>query len=150
MLGGYHRYSEILVKPEIRNKNFEPVEQMYSEKTAVLEAHRCLKCDLRLRLFPNPDPPGNMKKFIAENIKSIPESAGVIQISDEKKEVFLIKGCENIKQALGELLEENKNGVYFTFELDQMYTKRESELMQQYLQKHGELPTGEDDLDDLF
>lgn len=144
------RYSEIVADPEIRNQNFQPVEKIYPEKIALLEAHRCLKCDLRVRLSANPDPPGNMEIFSAENIKSAPESAGVIQISDEKKEVFLIKGSENIKQSLEELLDEKKNGVYFTFELDQMYTKRESELMQQYLQKHGELPTGDDDLDDLF
>jgi len=35
-----------------------------------------------------------------------------------------------------------------------MYSKRESELMQVYLQKHGAMPPGDgggdDDLDDLF
>jgi hypothetical protein len=32
-----------------------------------------------------------------------------------------------------------------------MYTKRESELIQQHLQQYGELPGGgDDDLDDLF
>ena len=31
-----------------------------------------------------------------------------------------------------------------------MYSKRESELLQRYLQQHGEMPTGGDELDDLF
>jgi hypothetical protein len=31
-----------------------------------------------------------------------------------------------------------------------MYTARESELLQQYLAEHGELPEGDEDLDDLF
>mgnify|MGYP005860348927 CR=1 FL=1 len=31
-----------------------------------------------------------------------------------------------------------------------MYTKRESELIQQFLQEHGRLPEGNDVLDDLF
>jgi hypothetical protein len=33
-----------------------------------------------------------------------------------------------------------------------MYSKRESELIQEYLQQHGRMPAGEgdDDLDDLF
>lgn len=39
---------------------------------------------------------------------------------------------------------------YFGYEKDPMYTKRESELIQQYLQKHGRLPPGNEDVDDLF
>jgi len=31
-----------------------------------------------------------------------------------------------------------------------MYTKRESELIQQYLQQHGHLPPGNEEVDDLF
>jgi hypothetical protein len=33
-----------------------------------------------------------------------------------------------------------------------MYSKRESELIQEYLKRHGSMPPGEgdDDLDDLF
>ena len=41
--------------------------------------------------------------------------------------------------------------AWFDFEEDKMYSKRESELIQQYLQEHGEMPGGGDsDLDDLF
>ena len=36
------------------------------------------------------------------------------------------------------------------YELNELYTARESELIQQYLAEHGEMPSGEDDLDDLF
>ena len=41
------------------------------------------------------------------------------------------------------------------YEEDKMYSKRESELIQVYLQKHGQMPPGDgagggDDLDDLF
>ena len=31
-----------------------------------------------------------------------------------------------------------------------MYTGRESELLQKFLQEHGKLPPGNDELDDLF
>jgi hypothetical protein len=48
-------------------------------------------------------------------------------------------------------LEDNDRAQFFTYEEDAMYTKRESELIQQHLQVHGELPGGGDDeLDDLF
>ena len=42
---------------------------------------------------------------------------------------------------------------FFLWEEDRMYTKRESELIQQHLQKYGELPGSGldgDDLDELF
>ena len=40
---------------------------------------------------------------------------------------------------------------FFKFEEDQMYSQRENELLQQYMQKHGKMPGGGDDeLDDLF
>jgi len=57
----------------------------------------------------------------------------------------------NLKAALTEVLEENEKALFFVFKREPMYTKRESELIQQYLQEYGELPGGgEDDLDDLF
>ena len=50
-----------------------------------------------------------------------------------------------------EQLEENEKAAWFEFEEDKMYSQRESELIQQYLQEHGEMPGGGDDeLDDLF
>ena len=58
-----------------------------------------------------------------------------------------------LRQSLAESLESPGEAVWFLFEEDRMYTKRESELIQQYLQKHGKLPgdgSGGDDLDDLF
>jgi hypothetical protein len=36
------------------------------------------------------------------------------------------------------------------FEKAPMYTKRESELLQEFLQQHGRLPEGNDELEDLF
>ena len=69
---------------------------------------------------------------------------------DEKKEVYNIKGTDNMKDTLLEKLSYNEKANYFIYEADPMFTKRESELLQQYLQKHGKLPDSGDDLDDLF
>jgi len=55
-----------------------------------------------------------------------------------------------MKETLLEILDDNEKAEYFIYEADPMFTKRESELLQQYLQKHGKMPDSDDDLDDLF
>jgi hypothetical protein len=65
--------------------------------------------------------------------------------------VLAIKGTPNLRETLIQELEENTSAEWFDFEEDKMYSQRESELIQQYLQGHGEMPGGGDsDLDDLF
>ena len=66
--------------------------------------------------------------------------------------MYAIKGVDNIKQALSEIVETSDKAKYFLCDRDPMYSKRESELIQEYLQQHGRMPAGEgdDDLDDLF
>ncbi len=44
----------------------------------------------------------------------------------------------------------NENARFFVWEADPMYTKRESELIQQFLQQHGQLPGAGGELDDLY
>ena len=56
----------------------------------------------------------------------------------------------NLRQELEEQLETNTDACYFEWEEDPMYTKRESELIQQFLQQHGRLPPQNDELADLF
>ena len=53
--------------------------------------------------------------------------------------------------ALQEEITKDRPSVRFDFDENPMYTQRESELIQQYLQEHGRMPGGAgDDLDDLF
>ncbi len=138
------------VNAEKRKLNFDPFELTYDDETAIKEAARCLKCDLRLIIRHNPFPPEKFLKFTAENIEMVPSEEGVIQLLDDKKEVYHIKGTDNMKETLLEILDDNEKASYFIYEADPMFTKRESELLQQYLQKHGKLPDSGDDLDDLF
>ncbi len=138
------------VDADKRKLNFNPFELTYQENSAIKEGSRCLQCDLRLTFRHNPLPPEKYLKFSANNIESVPTVEGVIQLLDEKKEVFNIKGTDNMKKALLEILDDNNKAYYFIYEADPMYTKRESELLQQYLQKHGKMPDSGDDLEDLF
>jgi len=133
-----------------RKINFNPFELTYEEDSAIKEGSRCLRCDLRLRFRHNPSPPEKYLRFNVENIETVPSKEGVIQLLDDKKEAYNIKGTDNMRETLLEILEDNQQADYFIYEADPMFTKRESELLQQYLQKHGKLPDSGDDLDDLF
>ena len=50
------------------------------------------------------------------------------------------------------IVQTSTKAKFFLYEEDPMYSKRESELIQDYLREHGCMPPGEgeDDLDDLF
>jgi len=136
---------------ESRVKNFNEVVSRYSDEQAVQEAKRCLQCDLRLQLGCNPAPPQDWLPFDEDNINLVPETEGVFQLLDDDRNVLVIKGTANLRQELSIALEENHSATLFEFEEDKMYSQRESELIQKYLQEHGEMPAGSaDDLDDLF
>ncbi|MFH1083721.1 MAG: FAD-dependent oxidoreductase [Pseudomonadota bacterium] len=141
--------------PEIdlksRHEGFQEVSLGFTDDQALQEAKRCLQCDLRLYLGRNPSPPEKMVTFNEETIAQVPEAEGVYHLYDEDKNVLAIKGTPDLRKSLLEDLEDGSSAVWFDFEEDKMYSQRESELIQQYLQKHGEMPGGGDsDLDDLF
>jgi len=131
-------------------KDSEPVEQTLEDKDAIAEASRCLQCDLRLTICRNPSPPDKWHAFTTENIAQAPSSDGVFVLLDEKKGTLKISGVQNIRQALESELLKGGKAKYFHFEEDKMYTKKESELLQQYLQQHGKMPGGGEEEDELF
>jgi hypothetical protein len=93
--------------------------------------------------------------FNSENVAAVPEQLeGVFHLLDEQKNILVIKGTADIKAGLQEMLENAEKSKFFKYEEDKMYSKRESEEIQVYLQKHGQMPPGDgasgDDMDDLF
>ncbi|MBW2616624.1 MAG: FAD-dependent oxidoreductase [Deltaproteobacteria bacterium] len=136
---------------EARSEGFQEVALGYTDEQAVKEARRCLQCDLRLYLGANPSPPEKILAFNAEHINEAPEEEGVYQLYDEERNIIAIKGTANLRESLLQELEDNERAAFFDVEEDKMFSQRESELIQQYLQEHGEMPGGGDDeLDDLF
>ena len=136
-----------------RKSSFCLVENCMSEEQAREEAGRCLRCDLRLLILPVTLPPEKWMELSEENVALVPAEEGVFQLLNENKEVIVIKGSQDMQADLREKLQGETNAVYFGFEEDKMYSKRESELIQQFLQQFGKMPEGdggEDDLDDLF
>jgi len=147
----WHRVMAPCLLPEERTKGFSQIDLGFDEKMATEEAKRCLQCDLRLMISPVTHPPEKWLEFSEASVNEVPEIEGVYQLLDEAKNVLSIRGVANLHEALKGQLESNTKAKYFIFEEDRMYTQRESELIQQYLQKHGKLPEGgEDELDDLF
>ena len=89
-------------------------------------------------------------EFTAENVSQVQEVEGVYQLLDEEKNVIYIKGAMNLHRELEEQLEVQEKARYFMYEEEPMYTKRESELLQQYIAQHGQMPEGNRELEDLF
>ena len=127
----------------------EVFEATLDTEAAREEAARCLRCHLRASMLKSPLPPDPWRPFELTVLEEIPSSEGVIILADEERKTLKIAGASDINQAASDLLNEGFQAAVCRWELDPMYTKRESELLQQYLQEHGEMP-GTDDLDDLF
>jgi NADPH-dependent glutamate synthase beta subunit-like oxidoreductase len=136
--------------PTARKSGFGLIEETFDDQTAVLEAQRCLQCHLRQMITPDVLPPERWLALNEETIGSVPESEGVFQLLDGEMKVIRISGTANLRRDLTECLADPGEARYLIWEEDPMYTKRESELIQQHLQKHGRLPGGNDLDDELF
>ena len=156
-LGFVHRNSEVIVgtsAPTLKESNCIfcgacievcPAGAV-SDKSEKARAVRARK----LKISPPILPPTESLKFEAQTIGSVPEIEGVYQLLDKQKNIIYIKGTMNLHRELEEQLETNKEACYFKWEEAPMYTKRESELIQQFLQTHGRLPLQNDELAGLF
>ncbi len=85
-----------------------------------------------------------------ENLAQVPEAGGVYQLLDVQQNVIYIKGALNLKKELEEVLQIKEQARYFAYEENPLYSMRESELLQQYVARHGEMPALNQELDDLF
>jgi hypothetical protein len=140
----------ILLAPTERG-NWNEVEQGYDDAMARFEASRCLKCNLAAEIQDMVLPPEAWLDFNAAAVDSVPEAPGVFQLLDADKNVLVIKGTENLRRGLSEELGKNAAAEFFVHEEAPMYTQRESQLIQAYMQQYGKMPGGgASELDDLF
>jgi len=147
------RHAGVIADTLDRKSGFGAITATLTEPEARAEAGRCLRCYLRQQIKPVILPPEPWLPLTAEAVASIPETDGVFQLLNDDKKVIRITGTMNLQQSLTECLSSPGEATWFLWEEAPMFTKRESELIQEYLQKHGELPgsgQGGDDLDDLF
>lgn len=125
---------------EKRRENFVEVELGFDEKTALEEASRCLRCDLRLCIQQAPEPLERWLPFKEESLTAVPETEGAYRLLNENKDVIYIKGTMNLRKELEQQLATNTKAKHFIYEEAKMYTMRESELLQQYIKRHGRMP----------
>ncbi len=104
----------------------------------------------KLKILPPILPPEKWLRLTEQNVATVPDKEGVYQLLDEHEKVIYIKGTMNLVLELKEQLETNEKAGYFRYEEELMYTRRESELIQQFLQQYGELPSQNLGLEDLF
>ena len=83
-------------------------------------------------------------------MNQVPEAEGVYQLLDEQENTLYIKGAMNLRRELEDQIELYEKTRYFAYEEEPMYTKRETQLLQQYSAEHSEMPEGNRELDDLF
>ena len=131
--------------------DFAVIEGSLSAGQAREEALRCLRCHLRALITPVFLPPDKWRLLNREAFEDVPTVEGVFSLADSSKQPFKIAGMADIRAGLEAEAEIQPEGTLFCWEEDKMYSKRESELIQQHLQEYGEMPSGgEDELDDLF
>ena len=108
------------------------------------------KCGSKLTITPVRFPPKEYLEFNETVVAQVPEEGGVVQLLDEEENIVYIAGTSNMRRELNECLKTAKGVKYLVVEEDAMYTQRQNELIQQYLDKHGEQPRINAELDDLF
>ena len=104
----------------------------------------------KLKILPPLLPPEKWLRLTEQNVVTVPDKEGVYQLLDKHEKVIYIKGTMNLLLELKEQRETNEKADYFIYEKEPMYTRRESELIQQFLQQYGELPSQNLGLEDLF
>jgi NADPH-dependent glutamate synthase beta subunit-like oxidoreductase/Pyruvate/2-oxoacid:ferredoxin oxidoreductase delta subunit len=144
------KFHPILLAPAQRN-NWEEVEKGFDDASARAEAARCFKCNLAPQIAKAVLPPESWLEFSAAVVAGVSTEAGVFQLLDADKSVLMIKGVENLREGLEGQLAGSSEARYFVCEEAAMYTSRESQMIQAYLQQYGKMPGGgADELDDLF
>jgi len=137
------------IAPDERVKNRAIYQATLTREQAMEEAARCLRCHLRASLAPAPLPPDPWQKFDRRLLDVVPSLEGVLILADEKRQTIKIAGTVDIHVALERMLGDGVKANFCRWELDPMFTRRESELLQAHLRAYGKMP-GSDELDDLF
>jgi formate dehydrogenase (NADP+) beta subunit len=145
------RHHPIFIAPAHRN-NWNEVELGFDAATAQAEALRCLKCNLAANLDDMVLPPEAWLDFTEDQVDGVTTEAGVYQLLDGDKKVLVIKGVDNLRAGLQEMLDKADIARFFVVEEAPFFSQRENQLMQGYMQQYGGMPPGlgADEMDDLF
>jgi ferredoxin len=104
----------------------------------------------KANILPPIFPPEKWHLLSSEAIAAVPVAEGVYKLLDDKKQIVYIGGTVNLRGELENQLKNNDQAKLFVFEVEPMYTSRESELLQQFLHQNGRLPEQNINIDDLL
>ncbi len=137
---------------DTRVKDFDLIRASMDPVQASAEANRCLRCNIRHQVVPAILPPEEWTPLQPSLLETAPDEGGVCTLADHTGKVLKIKGAISIRELLEEWVygEKDTANRKVRWVVDQMYTQRESELIQTHIREHGEMPDGDDELDDLF
>ncbi len=137
--------------PAERTAGFQLIEQGLDPAAAQMEASRCLRCNLRATITPVVLPPDKWQPLSLAALADIPHVEGVYELAGGDRKATKISGVPDVRAALEAECAGPSDGLLFCWEADRLYSKRESELIQQHLQQYGQMPGGgAGELDDLF
>ena len=97
-------------------------------------------------------PPESWLELNAENVAGVQTESGVYQLLDADKKVLVIKGVDNLREALAAMPDKADIAKYFVWEDAPCFSQRENQMVQAYMQQYGSMPpgVGADEMDDLF
>lgn len=108
------------------------------------------KCGSKLTLTTPMMPPLGHLDFVQEAVDGVPEEEGVVQLFDAAENVIYICGTANMRKELQQCIKTADGAKYFLHEKDAMFSQKQNELIQHYIDSHGKQPRINEELDDLF
>ena len=83
-------------------------------------------------------------------LSQLKKKKGVLRLYDEQKNVIFINGAMNLKQELSDRLELCQNARFNAVIEDPMFSKRASEMLQNFIVKHEKMTKVNQEMEDLF
>jgi ferredoxin len=97
-------------------------------------------------------PPRARMLALPAGLAALPCGAGLFRLLDQSEQVIRVSGVADLRAGVAAALGEpgGERAAFLQFELEPLYTQRETEALAQYVREHGHLPPGNDLGDDLF
>lgn len=97
-------------------------------------------------------PPDEQRLSIPGDVTSLPVVAGVLTLLDASGTVLRIAGVADLARGFQQIQGEpaGTDAAWLRYEVEPLYTQRETELLARYASEHGSLPAGNDLGDELF
>lgn len=97
-------------------------------------------------------PPRTRMLALPGGLAALPGGAGLFRLLDQGEQVLRVSGVPDLRAGVAAALGEpgGEQAAFLQFELESLYTQRETEVLAQYVREHGHLPPGNDLGDDLF